>query len=1089
MPIVAENVSIDSLSIEIEKTAGLATSDLDALTKSLKKLGKGVASLNLETAVRQFETLGQGAKNISELANAAEKLGAVKISVRVSNQLNRVSETVRAMADIDTSVLEQIADSVEKIGNSTGNINSKEFENLTKRVQKLENTTKSAEKTSNSFWESFLNGSQKVQNEVSSLIKKVLSLQTAVKLFNIGFSLFTLSSQAIEALNLASISMATKELAESAKEYAEAVQESYGVDSMEFLKYQSTIMDISRSFGIATNTAYKMSKALTQLTYDYSSFYNISVSDAATKMQQVITGELEGIRRLGKDISVANLQVQAANLGISTTVDNMTQAEKAMLRTISVLKQSKSAMGDMSRTLDNSANQMRILNAQWTLFKRALGDLVLPLVQKALPYLIATAKVCREIVVAFAGLWGIELPSFDWSDSADNADSLADSVADAAEEVNKLYQLSFDELNILGTQSSSSDTASSLADMAKLEAELDRLTSEYDKTFSEMIGKTSDEITDKLRNWITQGKGIKEWASDVNDEFEKIKGKISDVSEKLKISFSKIGLDFSSADGEEPTGKINLQTLIGNGIGLALGISALGAICGNDGSLLAKGLGLALGIGAVKILLDKAKLGEVDSSENNGLIKSLKNGLVIALAGTSMSLLSGKGLTYSIPLGLSLASLYLGFSGVSALYDSSPDNDLQGAVQTAISGALLGSSLMLLNGASGLMYTLPIALSMLGVSVLFSGAKLLTNGKSDDNLQGILLTAIGVAVMGAAGAKAASLLGVSAASGGMVGLAVGFALSISFFLDNVGVYDKIGNWAKETGNVLKDKIEETLGKKIYTAGSLVETVIDTVNKAGEYAYDVISSVFDSKTTMTPETQSRVSKNFEDVGESIGDGITKGMENREKVLKHGSEKMAEVINAQFSEELGIHSPSTVFEEHGLNIIQGLSNGITENITIATIAFDNLYEAINIGFDSFADAVVKKAERLMKKLDKLFSGTSFNANISLGTSSKSYVPAYASGGIVEDGFFYANSNELVGRFSNGRTAVANNEQITTGIADAVYRAVSAAMRSSNGSGKVELVLDKQVVGRAFGAAIESEKRRSGANTKITFTNGGQ
>ena len=100
----------------------------------------------------------------------------------------------------------------------------------------------------------------------------------------------------------------------------------------------------------------------------------------------------------------------------------------------------------------------------------------------------------------------------------------------------------------------------------------------------------------------------------------------------------------------------------------------------------------------------------------------------------------------------------------------------------------------------------------------------------------------------------------------------------------------------------------------------------------------------------------------------------------------------------------------------------------------------------------------------------------------------IPAYASGGIVEDGMFYANSRELVGRFSNGKTAVANNEQITEGIRRAVYDAFVAATGRSGRGGKIELVLDKQVVGRAFGDAIDAEKRRSGANTKITFSNGG-
>lgn len=49
----------------------------------------------------------------------------------------------------------------------------------------------------------------------------------------------------------------------------------------------------------------------------------------------------------------------------------------------------------------------------------------------------------------------------------------------------------------------------------------------------------------------------------------------------------------------------------------------------------------------------------------------------------------------------------------------------------------------------------------------------------------------------------------------------------------------------------------------------------------------------------------------------------------------------------------------------------------------------------------------------------------------------VKYYAMGGFPEDGWFRANHGELMGKFDNGRTVVANNKQITQGIAEAVYQ----------------------------------------------------
>lgn len=54
----------------------------------------------------------------------------------------------------------------------------------------------------------------------------------------------------------------------------------------------------------------------------------------------------------------------------------------------------------------------------------------------------------------------------------------------------------------------------------------------------------------------------------------------------------------------------------------------------------------------------------------------------------------------------------------------------------------------------------------------------------------------------------------------------------------------------------------------------------------------------------------------------------------------------------------------------------------------------------------------------------------------------LPKYTGGGFPEDGVFMANHEEMVGKFSNGRTAVANNNQIVDGISKGVYEAMLKA-----------------------------------------------
>ena len=98
----------------------------------------------------------------------------------------------------------------------------------------------------------------------------------------------------------------------------------------------------------------------------------------------------------------------------------------------------------------------------------------------------------------------------------------------------------------------------------------------------------------------------------------------------------------------------------------------------------------------------------------------------------------------------------------------------------------------------------------------------------------------------------------------------------------------------------------------------------------------------------------------------------------------------------------------------------------------------------------------------------------------------IPTYQTGGFPEDGFFMANHNELVGQFANGRTAVANNEQIVKGIAEGVGPVMYAAMKQAisempqQGSGDVYLdttKVTKEIMGKA-----EQISRSRGSGWKL-------
>lgn len=1159
---MADNeVQIDSLSVAIEHSASTASKDLSNLASSLKKLQTSVSALNMWDAVRQFDALGAAAGSLTYFSTALDSLRNAKISSSIGRQLKEIGDAANSLGTLDTAALDKVkalGESLKPLGELgraqltsfinqlaklpalSASLDTVDMEHFAATVERLtaamaplatemdkiargfsafpqriqtfiknnEASTKSvkkAEPTWQKFFETISKGSKKSSSGLTNFAKQLFSIATIKKVWLKATDSLESANEYIEALNLFYVSMGS--YAEKAQDYANLVGDSYGVDPAKFMKMQATFMDVSKSFGTASGTAYTMSKALTQLTYDISSLYNLKVDESLNKVRSALVGEIEPIRALGKDLSVANLKLLATELGITANVDAMNQSEKAMLRTISLLRQSNSAMGDMARTLEQPANQFRILKAQLTLLGRAIGDLFLPLVQKTLPYMIAFVKVGQRIVSAFAALAGFELPKFDYADSVIKGnEGVADSADDAAKSMKKLYQLSFDELNILGSQNTgASGSGTSAADLAKLEAELNRLAKIEDDMFSKNLGETTDKIAAQIEDWITKGKGVEEWAAGVWEDFKgikdaaaavadslglwKIPAAIADLAKSLGLDVGAVDFNFGTSTQGKVTGGDTLKKLLGSGLGLALGIGALAiAATGNGGGLLAKGLGIALGIGAIDMLYDNVTSGKNDTSTGNGLLKTVTNALSLGLLGASLSLLGGKGLKYSVAVAFGISSALLLFDGIAGLVDTDPGNDLASTVKLGIGAALGGVALTAVGGAARLEYTLPLALGFVSVSMLFAGAQALADG---NELLGIVTLSVGEAFAAVTGGVIATLAGAPFSTGAGLALLFTIPIAIGLAIKHIGLENKIQETAPKLDSALKESAENFKNGK-YDPNNIFGIAgnwLETLPKAAKGALDGVKNVVRGAAEKFKQDLKDMDNHT--LGLNVAEGISEGIESGVPELKSAMSKASKATMVQFTDDLGIHSPSTVFEGYGINVDVGFANGVTLGLPNVKDAFGNVWTSIRVDFSAFANSLLASARTFIRQLNQVLSSASFGsggATQSLIGKTPRMVPAFATGGFPEDGMFYANSGELVGRFSNGRTAVANNAQIIEGIENAVYRAMTAAQRGSGRGGKIELVLDKQVVGRVFGDAIDSEKRRSGANTKITFTNGG-
>ena len=557
---------IESLELRITGDASNAKAGLDALIGTLETLktktkgGVGLASIAnqvgklAESAGKLSGSEGTKLESLARGLNALSNLGNLKLSSSIANQIFSMGDAVKNLSGADFTKLGNLANAVQplttlgksNLGSVLGQIKKlpeviTELDNvdLDTFATKMEKVTASIkplavemEKVSNGFSKLPVNiqqvvgASENIQssNNKSSLSFKKLATGLAGtwlalrKLGSVIGSWIYEAASYSENMNLFSVSMG--EYTKQASDYAIQVSEAMGINPSDWLRNQGVFMTLGKGFGVTADRAAFMSQRLTQLGYDLSSFYNISVEEAMDKLKSGFSGELEPLRNLGYDLSQAKLQAVALSLGIEKSISSMTQAEKAELRYQAILEQVTWAQGDMARTLDEPANMMRVLAAQAKQAAQALGNLFIPTLKAILPWGIAAVKVIRILANTIAGLFGYELPEFDMSSLETSSSNASDAIGDAAANAGKLKKmlLGIDELNVMSDNSGSGSDSASYGGGG-----FDFALADYKNKFiDDSVSKQIDEIVEKMKKWLGITDEIDSWA----DLFDTRLGKI-----------------------------------------------------------------------------------------------------------------------------------------------------------------------------------------------------------------------------------------------------------------------------------------------------------------------------------------------------------------------------------------------------------------------------------------------------------------------------------------------------------------------------------------------------------------------------------
>lgn len=521
--------------------AANALKSLDALTGA-PKVNSYVNAINklsqASGAVQAIAAFPDVSAQLSSLTNALNSLRSIQ-DIRLTPLINSLSrlpavvQAINSMPAIDTSRIEmlnsamaafrtenatairQLANALNRLPTVAQRINQIDFTQFSNSIRQLTTTLEplmqraeqaaqgltalaqvmqAASRQSNNS--GGLGGLGRTLGSLST--KSLLSWASLLKLKKVLGDCFNVSAQYVENLNLFNVTMGKS--ASSAFEFAEAVNAALGVDTSDWIRYQGFFQSVGKGFGVVSDKADLMSKNLTQLSYDISSFYNISTEEAYNKVQSGFAGELEPLRRLGFALDEATLKQLAYSKGITQTYESMTQAQKAQLRYVAMIEQAKGigVTGDMSRTIDTASNGVRVLEARIQQFTRALGNMLMPVLSALLPYFTAFVQGLTEAANGIANFLGFELPKIDLSGVSNGYDDIAGAAdeATAATEKFKGSLAGVDQLNIIGSHTNKSGSGTGYS------TDLDIELPTYD--FLNGVESKTKEIAENIRNWFKE---------------------------------------------------------------------------------------------------------------------------------------------------------------------------------------------------------------------------------------------------------------------------------------------------------------------------------------------------------------------------------------------------------------------------------------------------------------------------------------------------------------------------------------------------------------------------------------------------------
>lgn len=940
----ASTKSINTVVNAIKKiptaVSGLNGVDFYSMSGSITQLTNALAPLSILDA-SNLKALGSAFNAIGKVPGLTDKLKATDLDSFASS-CQKIS-----------AALTPLASQLDKVGNAFAKLPPQ----LSKVVTQANRVTAANERQKKSYMSlsAQLNGFMLSAKKLVSLKAIAEYLGKAVAKFNDFYEATDLFHNAMGNLSGEADTLISK------------MQGLLGVDPTKAMTYMATIQSLGTSFGLTSDKAYILSKNLTQLAYDEGSYWNKDVAETFTAMSSAISGEIEPIRRLGVDLSQARLQQELLALGFNKQVSSLSQADKAVLRYIAIMKQTANVQGNLAQTIQSPANQIKILKAQLDMLAKSVGSLLYPALKSILPPLIAAVQLIREFVEWVAKLMGVKVVFTDFTKSADSVGGIGDAMDDTADSTKKAakalkdYTMGFDELNIIDPTQGSSGSGSG-ASAGNILGDVDL--SGYDM-FKNYVGTSIDEMKQKIKSMLPLIESIAaafalwELGKFIKQIGEVIKGMngIQKAAAMIAVLVIEWTLVQKFSDSFLKTGDVKAFFTEW----LTTAAAAIGgyALFGAEGASLALIVSAVAQLESIKTNLSQ---GTVKATDASVWIQGISTAVTTGIAGAVFTK-TATGFSLGLSVGAVLALSAITYGGTKGGSIKPGDSiDMLLTALTAAAGGLAGITLALAAGASA-----PVAGAalILGVGV------------------GVVLEQLGITFGEKDRIKEVEDYIKRYEEAGYTTLAIHYRLkNLGFSEEEVqmaeGRIDSTFEILRYTFNKKLEALndwfsekwagfKENFSKAWNSLSEAVSSAEESLNQAsadlkqwfvgvGEWwnqKWAGFKENWDKAWNSLVDTVKNIPKKMLEYGKNIVDGLIKGINQGIETAKKTVGGLAKAILDKFTGDLDIHSPSKVFFDYGSYIVQGLANGITGALGYVNDATNKLVDATKVKGEEMAN----------------------------------------------------------------------------------------------------------------------------------------